>query len=88
MDPQTMTIQELYNEVEGLITDRSIHGRGRTPEAAHYRSIVNPQIRRLQRELNKRGWPGRKPWWLVKAERQAADIADLHDTQAAARGAS
>ena len=79
-----MPIAELYDEVESLITDLSIHGRGRTPEAMHYKSTVKPQVRQLQSELRRRGWPGRKPWWIDEAEQETADIVDLYETQAAA----
>ena len=89
------TDQQLYDKIESLITDRSVYGRGRSPEAAHYKSVVNPEIRRLRKELNRRGLPSRrrdfesspkywsiaKPRWMVEAERQAADVADLRDTQ-------
>ena len=85
----------LYSKIEGLITERSIYGRGQTEGAAHFRHIVNPQIKRLRTELNRRGLPSRlrdfeansrywaicKPQWMRDAECQAEDIADLHNTQ-------
>ena len=85
----------LYDRIESLISDRSVYGRGRTPEAQQFRSVINPEIRRLRRELRQRGLPSRrrdfesspkywsiaKPRWMVEAERQAADVADLRDTQ-------
>jgi hypothetical protein len=89
----------LYDQIEDLITERSIHGRGRTPEAAHFRSIINPEIKTLRRKLNQMGLPSRKtefesnskywhiatPQWIIDAEQQAADLRDLHDTQECAR---
>ena len=79
MNPKRATDHELYTELEDLITERSIYGRGRTPEAAHYRSFANPEIRALRRELNQRGLPSRR--WQYDATQEAADVADLHDTQ-------
>ena len=73
------TPHQLYDKVESLITTRSIYGRGKTPDAYHCRSVVNPEIRRLRRELNRRGLPSRR--WQYEAQQQAADIADLYETQ-------
>ena len=70
---------ELYDQIESLISDRSVWGRGNTPEAAHYKSVVNPEIRRLRKELNRRGLPSRR--WQYDAMQEAADVADLQSTQ-------
>ena len=75
------TTEGLYAEIESLITDRSIHGRGSTPEAAHCRNVLNPQIAAIRHELNRRGLPSRKPDWIADAEAEAADIRDLADTR-------
>ena len=86
---------ELYDQIEDFITTRSIEGRGRTPEAAQCRAILNPAIAKIRGELNRRGLPSRKrdfesmpsawaickPQWMRDAEQQAEDAADLHDTQ-------
>ena len=79
MNPKLVTDQRLYEDLEDLITERSIYGRGNTPEAAHYRSFANPEIRALRKELNRRGLPSRR--WQYDAMQEAADVADLHDTQ-------
>lgn len=73
------TDHQLYDKIESLISDRSIYGRGKTPEAYHCRGILNPQIAKLRRELNRRGLPSRR--WIYEAQQEAQDVADLADTQ-------
>jgi hypothetical protein len=70
---------ELYDQIESLISDRSVWGQGNTPEAAHYKSVVNPQIAKLRRELNRLGLPSRR--WQYDAMQEAEDVADLPGTQ-------
>jgi len=65
---------ELYDRIEDLITTRSIYGRGRTEEASHCRNVINPELRRLRRELNRRGLPSRR--WQYDAERETETWAD------------
>jgi len=74
---------ELYDAVEDHITARSSsYAREWSPD---YRREHKAELRRLRRELNRRGLPSRKRdydlLWQERALQEAADICDLRDTE-------
>ena len=76
---QQMTADELWVAVEAHITERStVYAHDWSPD---YRREHAAELRRLRRELNRRGLPSRKPDWMADAEAEATDIRDLADTR-------